>query len=401
MKPILLLCSLLPLVATAQELDIDKPLASDGEAALSPADKSQAEPAANVPETPTKLRTTLSLSDGGVLNGSLRQEALPVISDTLGSIRLDLHVVESIAFESAGGPARITFHNGDRLTARIAEDVDNLGIDTLLGSLSVPLSSISSFSIAPDAAWVNGNASLLYYCTFDSPAAIEHPAAGPAGRFLGGEFVPGKVGKALRIWADQSAAEVDFKPGMLGSRGTIEFWAKMANKGDDGFADSGNLRFFGLWLHAKGETPPWCSTHFQFTSNDGMGMSGLCGMVNHCSWATNPSFGGWPYAIIRDSLWDWHHYAVIWDSAGISSTMAPDGGPAVVEVFLDGKSVPTQGRQTVSFGGKHLKAIPSLWGKLAFPTPSNGWKSSGDHILFLIDEFKVWSVPKTEFHLGR
>ena len=205
------------------------------------------------------------------------------------------------------------------------------------------------------------------------------------------------MGNALRTFADEPAAEADFEPGVLGPRGTIEFWAKKEKTDDGAFAESGNLRFFGLWLHAKGETPPWCSTHLQFTSNDGMGMSGLCGMVNHCSWATKPSFGGWPYDVIRDSLLNWHHYLVVWDAEGLPGTKAPDGGPAVVQVYLDGKPVSTQGRQTVSFGGKHLRNIAPQWGKLAFPTPSNGWGSSGAHIPFLIDEFKIWSAPKIDF----
>ena len=77
--------------------------------------------------------------------------------------------------------------------------------------------------------------------------------------------------------------------------------------------------------------------------------------------------------------------------------MASDGGPTVVQVYLDGKPVSTQGRQTVSYGGKHLRNIAPQWGKLAFPTPSNGWGSSGAHVPFLIDEFKIWSAPKTDF----
>ena len=76
----------------------------------------------------------------------------------------------------------------------------------------------------------------------------------------------------------------------------------------------------------------------------------------------------------------WHHYAVVWDAEGLPGTKAPDGGPAVVQVYLDGQPIPTQGRQTVSFGGKHLRSIASHWGKIAFPTPSNGWNPSKSHI---------------------
>ena len=255
---------------------------------------------------------------------------------------------------------------------------------------SVPKFDSSGVAVVPERQY---KPELLYHCTFDSAESIARPAIGPSGTFLGGEFVPGKKGNALLTFDDEPAAEADFEPGILGPTGTIEFWAKKEKTDDGAFSESGNLRFFGLWLYANGETPPWCSTHFQFTSNDGMGMSGLCGMVNHCSWATKPSFGGWPYDVIRDSLFDWHHYAVVWDAEGLPGTKAPDGGPAVVQVYLDGQPIPTQGRQTVSFGDKHLKSIPSRFAKLAFPTPSNGWASSGAHVPFLIDEFKIWSAP--------
>ena len=240
---------------------------------------------------------------------------------------------------------------------------------------------------------------LLYHCTFDDEASIEHPAVGPAGRFLDGDFVQGKVGAALRTFADEPAAEVNFKPGTLGSRGTIEFWAKL-EKQDDMLSSflRGNLRFFGLWLHEQGETPPWCSTHLQFTPNDGGGMSGLCGMVNHCSWATNPSFGGNPYSPIQDDLTGWHHYAVIWDANGLPGTKAEDGGQAVVDLYLDGKPLSTKGRKNLS-RGHYLTDIAERFAKLAFPTPSNGWNSSAGHIPFCIDEFKIWSAPKTDFDL--
>ena len=259
---------------------------------------------------------------------------------------------------------------------------------------SVPKFDSSGAAVVPERQY---KPELLYHCTFDSAESIARPAIGPSGTFLGGEFVPGKKGNALLTFDDEPAAEADFEPGILGPTGTIEFWAKKEKTDDGAFSESGNLRFFGLWLYAKGETPPWCSTHFQFTSNDGMGMSGLCGMVNHCSWATKPSFGGRPYNVIRDSLFDWHHYAVVWDAEGLPGTKAPDGGPAVVQVYLDGQPIPTQGRQTVSFGGKHLRSIASHWGKIAFPTPSNGWNPSKSHIPYMIDEFKIWSAPKTDF----
>ena len=369
------------------------------------------------------LRAEVSLIDGSILQGALRPRFLPARSPSLGEFRIDLAKVERIDFippDSPAGPSaggarsgrregargaaepgrgatsqsRIAFRNGDRLTVRFPDDLRFLPFDTLLGRVRLPLRAVSSISFNPSTP--STSSTLIYHCTFDSASSIARPAAGPAGRLLGGEFVPGMKGNALRTFADQPAAEVDFEPGILGPRGTIEFWAKREEQAAFA-AREGNLRFFGLWLHERGETPPWCSTHMQFTSNDGMGMSGLCGMINHCSWATNPFFGHGAYDAIQDDPFGWHHYAVAWDADGLPGTKAPDGGAAVVAVYLDGKPLSTQGRQTIAFGAKHLKAIPGRFAKLAFPTPSNGWGSSGGHIPFLIDEFKIWSAPMTEF----
>ena len=337
-------------------------------------------------ESSSPLRATLSLSDGGVLNGSLRQEVLPVVSDTLGSIRLDLHRVESIAFESAGGPARISFHNGDRLTARIAEDVVNLGIDTLLGALSVPLSSISAFSLALNVSWETGHASLLYYCTFDSPAAIEHPAAGPTGRFLGGEFVPGKRGKSLWVGVDRSAFETRLPRGFLGSQGTIEFWAKIGGE-NPSFVDGGDPLFFSLYDERD------AITLLQFAANNGFGRGGLGGAMVSWPFGTVPHNAfSMDYTKILGPAWaDWHHYALAWNGEGF-------GDGTFIKVFIDGCPQPV-------FGGVDDAKVPSRLANVVNHSHELGipWHTSRavDHRRskkpFLIDEFKIWSVAKVEF----
>ena len=388
MKCLLLLFAFLTCVASAQELDSDSDFAPDGKETLSPADKPDTEPAVVVPETGAKLQVSLSLSDGGVLNGSLRQEDLPVVSDTLGPIRLDLHRVESIAFESAGGSARISFHNGDRLTARIAEDVDNLGVETLLGTLSVPLSSISAFFIAPDVSRGTGHASLLYCCTFDSPTAIEHPAAGPTGRFLGGEFVPGKVGKALKVNINSTAYDVQLPKGLLGSEGTIEFWAKIPG-GNARYVDGGDPLF--LSLHDERGS----ITFLQFAANNGFARGGLGGAVrswpfgtiSHYSWSMD-------YAEVLGGEWSgWHHYAMSWKSDGF-------GDGSFVKVFVDGRMQPVFGgvdddklpARLADFGN-HSHQLGSPW----HSAHSNENRTSKRS--FLMDELKIWKIAKTEFSI--
>ena len=245
------------------------------------------------------------------------------------------------------------------------------------------------------SAFSTQHSDLLYHCTFDNAQSIEHPAAGPAGTFLGGEFVPGKKGGALRIPGNVPTALVDLPRGMMQPRGTIEFWSKIEDP-PASYGDRGNPRFFGLSLFDDPANPGPCSTYLQFTSNDGMGMSGLCGMIYHRAMATDPHMRTNTYGPLLEDPAAWHHYAIVWDSEGLPFAKASDGTPAVATLVLDGRVLQTFGRNQFSHG-KGLLRLPELQGKLAFPVSDTGWGFFPRPVAFLIDEFKIWSVPKTDF----
>ena len=124
-----------------------------------------------------------------------------------------------------------------------------------------------------------------------------------------------------------------------------------------------------------------------------MGMSGLCGMIFHRGMATDPRMSSHTYGPILDDPAAWHHYAIVWDSEGLSFSRASDGTPAVAMLVLDGNVLQTFGRNQLSKGEGLLK-LPSLLGKLAFPVPAARWNASGNHVPFLIDEFKIWAEPR-------
>lgn len=377
------------------------PAFADEPAPVAPAaDKSA--PAAEEPHAaPAKeaeaLQGRLTLADGSVLSGTLRSRFVSAVSDTVGPFRLDLSAVESIDFSRQDGrgahpqdPAcRVTFQNGDRLTARLAPEKGVFALETLLGPLSVPIGSVASLVMEGQP----GDA-LLYYCTFDNEAAITHPAAGPKGTFLGGEFVPGKVGNALRSWGDIPVAEVDLPKGTLRPKGTIEFWAKIESATPwTRYIDGRNPGFFGLWLFEDESNPGPCSTFLGFSSNNGMGMAGLCGMIYHRAMATDPEMRTNTYGPVLDDPAAWHHYAMLWDKDGLPNAKASDGTPAVAAIYLDGRFLMTYGRNNLARGAG-LLALSKLQGKLAFSTPAAYWDSSTHHVPFLIDEFKIWSEPK-------
>ncbi len=259
---------------------------------------------------------------------------------------------------------------------------------------SVPKFDSAGATVVPDRKY---KPELLYHCTFDSAEAIERPAAGPSGSFLGGEFVPGKKGNALRSPGDVPVAEVDLPRGTLQSRGTIEFWAKIEEP-PPSFPDRGNPRFFNLWLSEDGSDAGPCSTALQFTANDGLGMSGLSGSIYHRAMATDPHMRTHTYAPILDDPAAWHHYAIVWDSEGLPFSRSSDGTPAVATLVLDGRVLQTFGHNQLSRGEGLLK-LPSLRGKLAFPVPADRTEVAARRISFLIDEFKIWSAPKTSLNL--
>ena len=350
------------------------------------------------------LQSRVTLTDGSVVNGALQHHFVPAVSETLGSFRLDLRVVESIArLPDDAEPSTseseslrvvpcafcVSFRNGDRLTVRLEPEGDRFVLDTLLGPLPVPLASISSLVIlnTPTEA-------LLYHCTFDNETSIVHPAVGPSGRFLGGEFVPGKVGKALRIWSDKPAAQTDFPGGALGPRGTIEFWAKMENASPETvFGDGGNPRFFCLWIQddiSHLDRNPR-SSYLQWSGNDGGGRSGLCAMIQGMATASEEGWGIRRYPDFLGNPAAWHHYAIVWDENGVT------GSDNVIVVYVDGKRIDTAGGDKLSSYDKNFRRFLESSVLLGFPQRENQREPAARHVSFLIDEFKIWSISKTDY----
>ena len=331
----------------------------------------------------------VALVDGSLLKGSLRHRFLPAESAILGRLRIDLSSVESIAFEpDSAAAARVTFRNGDLVSAVLAPKHDHLVLDTLVGPLAIPLRAVASLAIASDAT-----DALIYHCTFDSPSSITRPAAGPAGAFLGGEFVPGKVGSALRVFSDERAAQVDFRPGDLGPRGTIEFWAKMEEATPESrFGDGGSPRFFCLWLKddmdRPGRNPR--SSYLQWSGNDGSGRSGLCAMIAGATATTEPGCGFRRYPGFLGDPAAWHHYAVVWDADGVA------GSDSVLALFVDGRRLASDGHDDLARGKNFLRFLetPVL---LGFPQRTDDREPAARHVPFLIDEFRIWSAPKASF----
>ena len=333
------------------------------------------------------LSATVSLTDGSSLKGSLRRRFVPAESPTLGRLRIDLSSVESIAFEpDPAAAARVAFRNGDLVSAVLAPKHDRLVLDTLLGPVPIPIRAVSSISfVPPHSAFSTQHSALLYHCTFDNPSAISSPAAGPAGRLLGGSFVPGKVGNALRVEKDAPAFESVLPTGFLGPEGCIEFWAKI--EGDDPrYVDGGDPLFFSLF-DERGAV-----TLLQFAANNGFARGGLGGAVMSWPFGTIPHWSGsMPYEGVLGPDWaGWHHYAMSWKAEGF-------GDGSFVKVFVDGRPQPVLGGVDDDKVPARLADFPNHDHLLGLPWGRSRVDNRRSKKPFLIDEFKIWKTAKTEF----
>ena len=358
------------------------------------------------------LRAEVSLIDGSILKGALRPRSLPARSPSLGEFRIDLAKVERIDFippDSPAGPSaggaksgrregargaaepgrgatsqsRVAFRNGDRLTVRFPDDLRFLPFDTLLGRVRLPLRAVSSISFNPSTP--STSSTLIYHCTFDSASSIAHPAAGPTGRLLGGSFVAGRKGNALRVEKDAAAFEAALPKGFLRQEGCIEFWAKI--EGDDPrYVDGGDPLFFSLF-DERGAV-----TLLQFAANNGFARGGLGGAIVSWPFGTVAHWSGsMPYEGVLGPDWaGWHHYAMSWKAEGF-------GDGSFIKVFVDGKPQPVLGGVDDDKVPARLADLPNHDFLLGFPWARSRGDNRRSKKPFLVDEFKIWKTARTEF----
>ena len=360
------------------------------------------------------LRAEVSLIDGSILKGNLRQRFIPARSTNLGDIRIDFSKVESVVFDptrtggaasgrreaarcaaepdrGAASQSRVSFRNGDALSARFPADRAFVTMDTLVGRVRVPFDKVASLSIEPSrSAFSTQHSALLYHCTFDDAQSIVRPAAGPAGKFLGGEFVPGKVGNALLVKARTPAAEVPFPTGLMQPEGCIEFWAKIpgATK-ETRYPDGGNPMFFAMGVGK------WVNTFVKYTANDGLGTGGLHADLPGSAYISSlPSWSG--SATYPDFLGDpsaWHHYALVWSEKGLDAASEALGRRVVSALYVDGRLVnPAYGTNGTD-RARFLRQFADEPVVLGFPFLRERQDPRQGQVDYLIDEFKIWSAP--------
>ena len=330
------------------------------------------------------VSATASLRDGSTVKGEFRTAEIK--GGTLFDKELVLapSLVKSICFTSTNGESKVELANGDRFAMAITND--SFAIRSMLGDLKIPCAhfrTISLFSRSALAGKGGSSDGLVYHCTFDSREAVTKPKVGPRGIFMAGEFSEGVDGLALHVPPYTSAARFELPPGTIGCRGTIEFWGKI-DKGMARLTTGGCPRFFEIICYE-----PRDEISQDWNSNNGTGGAGLTFRIGGLPAIASSSYGRFTdYDFIKDDLYGWHHYALVWDVDGV---VAHDGATATAVVFVDGKPVMTASAD--NWKGPPLANHLSF---LVFPSREDEMPSYG-RVGYTIDEFKIWNCAKTDF----
>ncbi len=332
-----------------------------------------------------EIAAAVTLRDSSVIKGTVSETTVfeGAVAFTNG-VKLPVATIREMTADGTNGVEIVTLDNGDKF--HFTPTTKALSVATVLGDLSISLANIRRVAFS---ATQGGSADgLIYYCTFDSPEAILKPAVGPAGKFLSGRFVDGKVGGALTVRAYSSGAYLQLPPNTIGQKGCFEFWAK--------FTPPAERIGVGQWpcfftCGVLGAEPRFC---LEYNANNGTGGGGLNAMLEHLRACTS-SFGSISYSgILGNTTCDWHHYAVVWNKDGIEGLSSGSSLPVKAAIFLDGKPIVRESFRNVP----NWKLSPSITEPatfLSFPThPEDGVQNRVDYI---IDEFKIWNYDKVEF----
>ncbi len=331
------------------------------------------------------MNASVTLRDMSVIKGTVAEttvlEGAVVFAD---DVKIPLTLVRDIAADGTNGVQVVTLTNGD--VFRLTPKTKALTVATVLGDLTIPLANMRKVSFTASGSASDG---LIYYCTFDSPEAIQKPAVGPAGKFLSGRFVEGKAGSALSVKAYSNGAYVQLPPNTIGQKGCFEFWAK--------FTPPAERIGVGPWpcfftCGVLGAEPRFC---LEWNANNGTGGGGVNAMLEHLRACTSSYGGSHSYfEILGNAMTEWHHYALVWNKDGIPSLSSGASLPVKAAIYLDGRPIARESFRNVP----NWKLSPSITGPatfLSFPThPEDGVQNRVD---YTIDEFKFWNYDRTDF----
>lgn len=345
--------------------------------------------AVSAPRAAAAISASASLKDGSSIRGEFRTERIYGSTAFLDKLDLDPGIIKSVTFDGTNGEAKVELANGDRFAMSIANEI--FSVKSLLGELDIPLANFRSISLSRRKAAADcGEDGLIFYCTFDDEEAITAPVVGPKGSFLQGRFMQGKYGQALKTTVYSQNATFALPANFFKTSGCIEFWAKIL-KPSSSIGSGGDPRLFTITQRGSNNTI--CT--IDIVSNNGGGNSGFSTWTILGNMASLRGCRSLRYENLFPSsdYRDWHHYAVVWDTNGISNL----GGKPRMALLVDGELIPDiQNHVRSTEDAIAIITTPTLLSFTHDPDldPELSTKSP-----FLIDEFKIWNFAKTDFEI--
>ncbi len=252
---------------------------------------------------------------------------------------------------------------------------------------SMPKGRLAIFSLAAAMATLAAQKvrpNLVYRSTFDSAASVESPIVGNAGTCSGGEFVPGKFGKAFHVPVMSTTVKIPFTAGLPAEKGCIEFWARLeGNK--DYFRDHGDPCFFDI---TRASDSAFVGK-MEFTTNDGSGHGGLCSRLSGVMLFSGGLYYTGSYGTFFSDYTAWHHYALVWNVDGIESV----AGSPVSAILVDGVPV-----TMIDDGGFNREDFISTLQSSLNINICTSYSGNGQGVSsFCLDEMRVWDSDVTTF----
>jgi hypothetical protein len=211
---------------------------------------------------------------------------------------------------------------------------------------------------------------------------VKYSRVGPGGTLNAGSFVPGRFGTGIELNMNEQYGVTFPVETVSGPDGCVEFWAKLVDFPNDlawgarpGLiaGDEGKGAVLFMLLHLNG--------------NDGQSNGGLIADIPGLSNGATGQYGQWTYAraLGTDSAGDWHHYAMVWASAGIPGV---DNGQRTVAAYVDGKLNSSIWRGA----GGHIRPLVPATGRFGLL-----WHQGMPAGRVVYDNIKIWSHAKTDF----
>ena len=323
----------------------------------------------------SQISLELNLADGSRVIGTPSIESV-ALQTSYAKMDVSLRQIVAIKIDADHETASFDLQNGDKLKGVIS--LPPIQLETVFGKVSIGIEHIRALRVVVGGA----QRGLLLWNRLGSESEVKNSSVGPCGTLNAGRFVPGKFGNGIELNMQEQYGVTFPVETVSGPDGCIEFWAKLVDfpndlawgarpgllSGDDG---KGAQHF--MMLHLNG--------------NDGQSNGGLIADIPGLSNGATGQYGQWTYAraLGTDSAGDWHHYAMVWASAGIPGV---ENGKRTVAAYVDGKLNSSIWRGA---GGTSRPAVPAT-GRFGLIYHVAG---QGGRVVY--DNIKAWNCAKTDF----